>query len=105
MFRFSICFLFLFSGAPTTSNSGGALLLELVGILTNSVKCQLRINDCLFLCAFQAREDLQQTRESLQQLKEKFVNQEESGRKKVIDLEAKLSSYQKANAELEVLRT
>lgn len=48
------------------------------------------------------REELTETRESLQQMKEKLVGQEESFRKKCIDLEADVLSLRKANSELEV---
>lgn len=48
------------------------------------------------------REELQQTRENLQQLKEKLVGQEESSRKKLIEVEANFSAVKKANEELEV---
>ncbi|XP_020614830.1 kinesin-like protein KIF15 isoform X3 [Orbicella faveolata] len=47
------------------------------------------------------REELTETRESLQQMKEKLVGQEESFRKKCIDLDADVLSLRKANAELE----
>lgn len=47
------------------------------------------------------REELTETRESLQQTKEKLVGQEESFRKKCIDLEADVLSLRKANSELE----
>lgn len=49
------------------------------------------------------REELTETRESLQQMKEKLVGQEESFRKKCIDLDADVLSLRKANAELEVM--
>jgi len=39
----------------------------------------------------------------LQQMKEKLVGQEESFRKKCIDLDADVLSLRKANAELEVM--
>jgi len=56
-----------------------------------------------FLSCPKNREELTETRESLQQMKEKLVGQEESFRKKCIDLEADVLSLRKANAELEVI--
>ncbi|KAJ7374653.1 Kinesin-like protein kif15 [Desmophyllum pertusum] len=47
------------------------------------------------------REELTETREGLQQMKEKLVGQEESFRKKCIDLDADVLSLRKANSELE----
>ncbi|KAL9974095.1 hypothetical protein ACROYT_G011096 [Oculina patagonica] len=47
------------------------------------------------------REELTETREGLQQMKEKLVGQEESFRKKCIDMDADVLSLRKANAELE----
>ncbi|XP_048576584.1 kinesin-like protein KIF15 isoform X2 [Nematostella vectensis] len=47
------------------------------------------------------REDLEQTRESLQQLKEKHVNESEGHRRKIVELEAGLSSSKKTISELE----
>ena len=57
----------------------------------------------VFLSSPKNREELTETRESLQQMKEKLVGQEESFRKKCIDLDADVLSLRKANAELEVM--
>lgn len=57
----------------------------------------------VFLSFPKNREELTETRESLQQMKEKLVGQEESFRKKCIDLDADVLSLRKANAELEVM--
>lgn len=56
----------------------------------------------IFCILSKTREELTETRESLQQTKEKLVGQEESFRKKCIDLEADVLSLRKANSELEV---
>ncbi|XP_031571962.1 kinesin-like protein KIF15 isoform X2 [Actinia tenebrosa] len=47
------------------------------------------------------REDLKQTREGLQKTKERLINEGETYRKKILDLESDLSASMKANAELE----
>lgn len=57
---------------------------------------------CVHMFVFQTREELQQTREDLQKTKEKLVNEGETYRKKILDLESDHSSLLKANAELEV---
>ncbi|KAK3746376.1 hypothetical protein QZH41_018195 [Actinostola sp. cb2023] len=48
-----------------------------------------------------SREELQQTREDLQKMKEKMINEGETHRKKILDLESDHSSLKKANTELE----
>ena len=61
----------------------------------NSLKMNLILD-------FQTREELQQTREDLQKTKEKLINEGDTYRKKILDLESEHSSLKKANSELEV---
>ena len=64
---------------------------------------RIKLELSVFLSSPKNREELTETRESLQQMKEKLVGQEESFRKKCIDLDADVLSLRKANAELEVI--
>ena len=72
-------------------------------ICTDVTHLMIKLGWIVFLSSLKNREELTETRESLQQMKEKLVGQEESFRKKCIDLDADVLSLKKANAELEVM--
>ena len=71
-------------------------------LYSEGVRVSLVLLALILFFFFKTREELTETRESLQQSKEKLVGQEESFRKKCIDLDADVLSLRKANAELEV---
>ena len=78
-------------------------LLFHIFIGTDVTHLRIMLGLIVFLYSPKNREELTETRESLQQMKEKLVGQEESFRKKCIDLDADVLSLRKANAELEVM--